>query len=61
MTTAGPTTPAARLRSALLLVALVAGVLLVLALVMGSLFYALLAGLVALVCVVAGARPRGGS
>jgi hypothetical protein len=42
-------------------VALVFAVLMVLALLMGNLGLALLSGAVAFVCVIAGARPRGGS
>jgi hypothetical protein len=61
MTTPGPTTLAGRWRSALLVIALVAGVLIVVELLLGHLMLALLAGAVALVGVVAGARPRGGS
>ncbi|MCW2543622.1 MAG: hypothetical protein JWM40_1174 [Frankiales bacterium] len=61
MTTPGPTTLAARWRSALLVLALVFGVLIVAELLRGNLAYALLAGAVAFVCVIAGARPRGGT
>ena len=61
MTTPGPTTLAGRWRSALLVVALVAGVLIVVELMLGNLGMALVAGLVAFVCVIAGARPRGGT
>lgn len=61
MTTPGPTTLAGRWRSALLFLALVFGVLIVVELLMGNLLYAVGSGLVALVCVVAGARPRGGT
>lgn len=61
MTTPGPTTVAGRWRSALLFLALVFGVLIVVELLMHNLGYALIAGLVAFVCVVAGARPRGGT
>lgn len=61
MTTPGPTTVAGRWRSALLFLALVFGVLIVIELLMGNLLYALAAGLVAFVCVIGGARPRGGT
>ena len=61
MTTPGPTTLAGRWRSALLVIALVAAVFIVIALVMRSLGLALIAGLAAFVCVIAGARPRGGT
>lgn len=61
MTTPGPTTTAGRWRSALLVLALVFGVLIVVELLRGHLIGALLVGAAAMVCVVAGARPRGGS
>jgi hypothetical protein len=61
MTTPGPTTTAGKLRSALLVVALVFGVLLVLSLLMGNLGVALLCAAIAFVSVIAGARPRGGT
>jgi hypothetical protein len=61
VTTPGPTTAAGRFRSALLVIALLAGVLLVLELIAGNLGYALAAAAVAFVAVIAGARPRGGT
>lgn len=61
MTTPGPTTRAGRIRSFLLFLALVFGVLIVVALLADRLGYALVSGLIAVVCVVMGARPRGGS
>lgn len=61
MPTSGPTTTAGRLRSALLVVALVFGVLIVVSLVMGNLGWALVSAAVAFVSVIAGARPRGGT
>lgn len=61
MTTPGPTTDAGRLRSLLLVVAAIAGVLIVVSLIAGSITYALVAAAVAFVAVIAGARPRGGT
>lgn len=61
MTTPGPTTLAGRWRSALLVLALVFGVLIVVELYQRHLGLALLAALVAFGCVIGGARPRGGT
>lgn len=61
MTTPGPTTAAGRWRSALLVLALIFGMLIVVELVVGNLLWALVSGAIAFVCVIAGARPTGGS
>ncbi len=58
---APPPTPAARMRSAGMLVALVLLVGMVLALVLGDLVVAVALGVAGVVALVLGARPRGGS